>query len=116
MTVRRSLSRYENSGPNPVEAKYVFRVDNGASVCGFEAFINDKHVVGWVKEKEQARREYKAAISAGHGAYLLEEQKEKPNVFTLNVGNIPSQAVVVIKVSCRAQISFPPMKNLHELI
>ena len=48
------------------------------SVCGFEAFINGKHIVGKVKEKEQARQEYKEAISKGHGAYLMEEQEEQP--------------------------------------
>ena len=47
-------------------------------MCGFEAFINGKHIVGKVKEKEQARKEYKEAISKGHGAYLMEEQEEQP--------------------------------------
>ena len=44
------------------------------SVCGFEAFINGKHIVGQVKEKEQAHREYREAISKGHGAYLMDEE------------------------------------------
>ena len=43
-------------------------------VCGFEAFINGKHIVGEVKEKEQAHREYRQAISEGHGAYLMDEE------------------------------------------
>ena len=43
-------------------------------VCGFEAFINGKHIIGEVKEKEQAHREYKQAISEGHGAYLMDEE------------------------------------------
>ena len=43
-------------------------------VCGFEAFINGKHIVGEVKEKEQAHREYREAISKGHGAYLMDEE------------------------------------------
>ena len=43
-------------------------------VCGFEAFINGKHIVGEVKEKEQAHREYREAISQGHGAYLMDEE------------------------------------------
>ena len=49
-----------------------------AAVCGFEAFINGKHIVGEVKEKEQAHREYKEAISKGHGAYLMDEDEETP--------------------------------------
>ena len=47
-------------------------------MCGFEAFINGKHIVGEVKEKEQAHREYKEAISKGHGAYLMDEDEETP--------------------------------------
>lgn len=43
-------------------------------MCGFEAFINGKHIVGEVKEKEQAHREYREAISKGHGAYLMDEE------------------------------------------
>ena len=43
------------------------------AVCGFEAFINGKHIVGKVREKEQAHKEYREAIQAGHGAYLLDE-------------------------------------------
>lgn len=38
------------------------------------AFINGKHIKGVVKEKEQAHREYKQAISEGHGAYLMDEE------------------------------------------
>lgn len=45
-----------------------------SSVCGFEAFINGKHIVGEVKEKEQAHKEYREAISQGHGAYLMDEE------------------------------------------
>ena len=45
-----------------------------AAVCGFEAFINGKHIVGEVKEKEQAHKEYREAISKGHGAYLMDEE------------------------------------------
>lgn len=34
----------------PIEAKYVFPLDDKAAVCGFEAFINGKHMVGEVRE------------------------------------------------------------------
>lgn len=43
-------------------------------MCGFEAFINDKHIVGQVKEKEKAHKEYKAAVRRGDGAYLMDEE------------------------------------------
>ena len=68
------LQAYTNKSSIPIEAKYVFPLDDMAAVCGFEAFINGKHIVGQVKEKEQAHREYKEAISKGHGAYLMDEE------------------------------------------
>ncbi|XP_025118562.3 protein mono-ADP-ribosyltransferase PARP4 isoform X3 [Bubalus bubalis] len=64
---------YTNQSHVPIEAKYVFPLDDKAAVCGFEAFINGKHVVGEIKEKEVAQREYRVAISQGHGAYLMDQ-------------------------------------------
>jgi len=85
------LQAYKNFSKKPIEAKYVFPLDDMAAgtyvytsskmvlvlfvvVCGFEAFINGKHIVGEVKEKEQAHKEYREAISWGHGAYLMDEE------------------------------------------
>jgi hypothetical protein len=34
----------------PIEAKFIFPLDDKAAVCGFEAFINEKHIVGEVRE------------------------------------------------------------------
>ncbi|XP_041092549.1 protein mono-ADP-ribosyltransferase PARP4-like [Polyodon spathula] len=88
---------YTNHSVVPIEAKYVFPLDEKAAVCGFEAFINGKHVVGEVKEKEKARREYRRAIQEGHGAYLMDQ--EAPDVFTISVGNLPQSATVLIKIT-----------------
>ena len=54
----------------------MFPLDDMATVCGFEVFINNKHIVGEVKEKETAHSEYKNAISEGHGAYLMDQDEE----------------------------------------
>ncbi|MED6238228.1 hypothetical protein ATANTOWER_013523, partial [Ataeniobius toweri] len=91
------FQKYTNQSSVPIEAKYVFPLDDSAAVCGFEAFINGKHVVGQVKEKEKARREYKQAIEKGHGAYLMDQ--DAPDVFTISVGNLPPGATVLIKVT-----------------
>ncbi|XP_043987599.1 protein mono-ADP-ribosyltransferase PARP4-like isoform X3 [Gambusia affinis] len=91
------FQKYTNQSSEPIEAKYVFPLDDSAAVCGFEAFINGKHVVGEVKEKETARKEYKQAIAKGHGAYLMDQ--DAPDVFTISVGNLPPGATVLIKVT-----------------
>ena len=77
------LQAYHNDSTVPIEAKYVFPLDDMAAVCGFEAFINGKHIIGEVKEKEQAHREYKEAISKGHGAYLMDEETPVSHVIVL---------------------------------
>jgi hypothetical protein len=79
------LQEYRNESDSAIEAKYVFPLDELAVVCGFEAFINGKHVIGVVKEKETAHKEYKQAVSEGHGAYLMDQDKEQP-VSTLYSG------------------------------
>nr|XP_061799774.1 protein mono-ADP-ribosyltransferase PARP4 [Nerophis lumbriciformis] len=91
------FQKYTNLSNVPIEAKYVFPLDEYAAVCGFEAFINGKHVVGQVKEKETARKQYKQAIEKGHGAYLMDQ--DAPDVFTISVGNLPAGASVLIKVT-----------------
>ncbi|XP_070832623.1 protein mono-ADP-ribosyltransferase PARP4 [Chaetodon trifascialis] len=91
------FQKYTNLSSAPIEAKYVFPLADSAAVCGFEAFINGKHVVGQVKEKEAARKEYKQAIEKGHGAYLMDQ--DAPDVFTISVGNLPPSATVLIKVT-----------------
>ena len=68
------MQAYKNNSFVAIEAKYVFPLDDMAAVCGFEAFINGKHIVGQVKEKEQAHKEYREAIAKGHGAYLMDEE------------------------------------------
>uniref|UniRef100_A0A8B8EL51 Poly [ADP-ribose] polymerase n=1 Tax=Crassostrea virginica TaxID=6565 RepID=A0A8B8EL51_CRAVI len=91
------MQSYKNNMTEPIEAKYVFPLGETAAVCGFEAFINGKHIIGEIKEKKTAHREYREAISKGHGAYLMDE--EEPDVFTVSVGNLPPKCEVLIKVT-----------------
>lgn len=81
------VQRYRNRERQPIEAVYVFPLDEGAAVCGFEAVVSGTHFVGEVKPREEAFRAYDDAMMAGHGAYLLDE--ERPDVFTASVGNLP---------------------------
>ncbi|XP_009997737.1 PREDICTED: poly [ADP-ribose] polymerase 4 [Chaetura pelagica] len=95
---------YTNHNSKPIEAKYVFPLDDKAAVCGFEAFINGKHVIGQVKEKKKAHREYREAISQGDGAYLMDQ--DAPDVFVISVGNLPPNSTVVIKITYITELSF----------
>uniref|UniRef100_F6V7V1 VIT domain-containing protein n=4 Tax=Ciona intestinalis TaxID=7719 RepID=F6V7V1_CIOIN len=107
------LQQYTNTSTATFEAKYVFPLDDSAAVCGFEAFINGKHVIGKVKEKEVAHKEYKEAVAAGHGAYLMDE--ERADVFTISIGNLPPKAKVVIKITYVAELSMVSNNGLESI-
>lgn len=95
--------RYNNREKKPIEAVYVFPVDETAAVCGFEALIDDVHVVGEVKEKDEAFETYDDAIADGHGAYLLDQ--ERPDVFTASIGNIPPGKEVMVRITYVTELS-----------
>ena len=40
------MQEYKNESYTAIEAKYVFPLDDMAAVCGFEVFINGKHIIG----------------------------------------------------------------------
>ncbi|CAF4124671.1 unnamed protein product, partial [Rotaria sordida] len=93
---------YHNTSSAPIEAKYVFPLDENSTVCGFEAHINNKVIKGIVKEKEQAKQEYREAIESGHGAYLMHQ--EQAQVFSVAVGNLPANNEVIIKITYVAEL------------
>ena len=77
-------------------------------MCDFEAHINKKIIRrGVLKEKEQAKCEYREAIEKGHGAYLMHQ--EQPEVFSVSIGNLPANCEVIIKIVYVAQL--PIEKN-----
>ena len=103
ITVKVTLYQvYFNTSSIPIEAKYVFPLDENSTVCGFEAHINNKMIKGVVKEKEQAKKEYREAIEKGHGAYLMHQ--EQAQVFSVAVGNLPANTEVIIKITYVAEL------------
>jgi hypothetical protein len=89
--------RYRNREPQPIEAVYVFPLDEASAVCGFEAVSNGVHYVGEVLARDEAFKRYDEAMSEGHSAYLLDE--ERPDVFTASLGNLPPGAEVLIRLT-----------------
>eukprot|EP01116_Phalansterium_solitarium_P016045 TRINITY_DN3631_c0_g1_i2.p1 TRINITY_DN3631_c0_g1~~TRINITY_DN3631_c0_g1_i2.p1 ORF type:complete len:453 (+),score=131.21 TRINITY_DN3631_c0_g1_i2:115-1359(+) len=98
--------RYQNTEQVPIEAVYEFPLDAKASVCGFWVEVDGAKIVGQIKEKEKARNTYDDAIASGHGAYLLEEDEEKPNVFTASIGNLPPGKEVLVVIVYVTELEF----------
>jgi hypothetical protein len=89
--------RYENRERSPIEAVYLFPLDEGAAVCGFDALIDGTLVESRAMEREEAFAKYDDALQAGHGAYLLDE--ERPDVFQASIGNLPPGKTAIVKLT-----------------
>lgn len=62
--------------------------------------IGEKTIEGNIEEREKAFELYDEALSEGHGTMLLDE--ERPNIFTLSVGNLNPGATATIEIECAA--------------
>jgi Ca-activated chloride channel family protein len=77
---------FKNPTDQALEAVYIFPLPDRAGVTAFQMTVNGRVIDGVLKERLQARREYEAALQQGYRASMMEE--ERPNVFTLSVGNL----------------------------
>jgi Ca-activated chloride channel family protein len=78
--------QYVNSTDQPLEAVYVFPLPHDAAVYDLEIRIGNRVIRSVIREREEAKRVYEAAKSAGQRAALVEE--ERPNIFTASVANL----------------------------
>jgi Ca-activated chloride channel family protein len=88
--------RYKNTENTALEAIYTFPLPSSAVLVAFIMEVAGRRIDAVVKEREAAFRDYDNAISAGHGAALLDQ--ERPNVFTANVGNLLPGEETIIEV------------------
>ena len=87
---------FENREPGPVEAIYKFPLPENSAVCRFRTVVGDRVSEGVVEEREKAFQLYDEALTRGDGGYLLDE--ERPNIFTLSVGNLNPNASALIEI------------------
>ena len=95
--------RFRNDETQPIEAVYKFPLDEGAAVCGFEVEIDGRLIKGRVEEREKAFEHYDEALTAGHGAYLVDE--ERADVFTASVGNLPPGKEAVLRLTIVSELA-----------
>ena len=97
--------KYSNKEENPIEAIYIFPLDEQAAVCGFQATIDGRTIVAEVQEKEEARDTYDDAISSGQSAFLLEESDESSDIFQISVGNLPPKKEALVELRFVTELS-----------
>ncbi len=90
-TVRQT---FRNARATAIEATYIFPLPDRAGATAFAADLAGRRVEGELRERGEARKEYDAAIAAGHRAAITEE--ERSGVFTTRVGNLqPGEEAVI---------------------
>lgn len=78
--------RFLNPSQHFGEAFYVFPLPETAAVHGMEMVVGYRRVIGEIREKADARREYETARQEGRRASLVEQMR--PNLFTASVANV----------------------------
>ncbi|TDD78985.1 VWA domain-containing protein, partial [Actinomadura darangshiensis] len=85
---------FRNPFDVPLEATYIFPLPDRAAVTALRMEADDRVIEGELKERGQARQDYDTAITAGQRAAIAEE--DRPDVFTMRVGNIlPGERVTI---------------------
>ncbi len=98
------MQEFENDGQEWVEGVYVFPLPDEAAVDHMRMYIGDRFIEGEIREKEQARKEYEAAKTAGKKTSLVEQQRA--NLFTTSVANIGPGEKVIIEIEYLEELRF----------
>ncbi len=95
---------FHNPHDVPLEATYIFPLPDRAAVTAMTLTAADRTVRAQLKERGQARREYDEAIGAGQRAAIAEQ--ERPDVFTMRVGNILPGERVTVSLTLTGPLSY----------
>ncbi|RZU54587.1 Ca-activated chloride channel family protein [Krasilnikovia cinnamomea] len=87
-------TEFVNVHDTALEATYVFPLPDRAAVTGMTMTADGRTIEAELRERAAARQQYDQAVAAGQRASIAEE--ERPDVFTMRVGNIaPGERVTV---------------------
>ncbi|MEO8699515.1 MAG: VIT domain-containing protein [Kofleriaceae bacterium] len=85
---------FQNRGDRATEATYVFPLPLDAAVSAMAIKNGSRTIKASIEKRDDAQRRYEAAVRAGVGAALLDQ--ERPDVFTQTVSAIPARGTVEI--------------------
>ncbi len=102
---------FQNVFAEPLEATYIFPLPPRAAVIGFRMTVAGAVIEGRIDERGQARDDYDAAIARGAAAAIAEE--ERPDVFTIRVGNIPAQSLARVELTLVAPLAVDSLEATY---
>jgi Ca-activated chloride channel family protein len=105
LVARVSVSQsFRNDGQEWVEGIYVFPLPDAAAVDRFRMHVGERIIEGEIREKEQAKKEYEAAKTAGKKTSLVEQQRA--NLFTTSVANIGPGEIMTVEIEYLETLEF----------
>lgn len=106
------VQTFENPTDTPLNATYLFPLNENAAVHAMTMQIGDEIVEAQIRRREQARQEYEQARQEGRAAALLSQHR--PNMFTQEVANLMPGASV--RITLRYALAVPRVDNAYELV
>ncbi len=88
--------RFCNPLNQPLQATYIFPLPDRGAVTSFVMEAEGQRLEALLEERDRARRRYLRAVAQGRRAAMVEE--ERPEVFTLQVGNILPRTETVVEL------------------
>jgi Ca-activated chloride channel homolog len=104
---------FRNPYDVPLEATYIFPLPPRAAVTALRMTADGRTVEAEIQERAQARETYDTAIAAGQRASIAEE--ERPDVFTLRVGNIVPGERVTVQLTLVAHLPYEDGEATYRL-
>lgn len=96
--------RFTNTSNDWVEAQYLLPLPEGAAVHDMTLRVGERRIVGEIREKDQARREYVEAAASGKRAALVES--DRANLFRTAVANVGPGETIEVEVRWWQQIAY----------
>jgi Ca-activated chloride channel family protein len=100
----RVTQRFRNGSDSFIEGVYVFPLPEQAAVDHMRMRIGRRIIEGQIREREEARAEYRRAAESGRRTSLVEQQR--PNVFTTRVANVPPGEDVEVEIELQQVLRF----------
>lgn len=96
--------KFHNDSADWQEGIYVFPLPENAAVDQLRMYIGERIIEGQIRVKQQARKEYQQAKSAGKRTSLVEQ--ERPNIFTTSVANIAPDEDIIVEITYQQTVGY----------
>ena len=86
---------FTNNYTNPIEASYTFSLTQNSVVKDLKMIIGDKKLIGIIKERSEAKKDYETAISEKKKTTLLEKISDTD--YKVSLGNLTPNETITIE-------------------